>query len=105
MTTRLITITLEVPEGIGIRIGGGPPDDAEPLPPPEWAPPDEPETSFRTIAAARNGPSAGCPVHRVPWRTVPAGVSKRSGRAYAAFLACPEPGCDQRPPISRRTAS
>ena len=69
------------------------------------APPDEPEPAFRTIAAGRNGSSAGCPVHRVPWRQVPAGISKRSGRAYQAFLACPEPGCDERPPMTRRTAS
>ena len=46
-----------------------------------------------------NPQSAGnCPVHRVPWRMVPAGVSKKTGNAYKAFLACPERGCDQRPP-------
>ena len=45
---------------------------------------------------AQNAP-AGCPVHRVPWKTVPAGVSKKTGRKYDAFLACPERGCDQRP--------
>jgi len=102
---RVITITLSIPEGVEVRIGGGPPDD-EPLPPPGWVTPDEPESAFRTIATARNGSAAGvCPVHRIPWRTVPAGVSKRTGREYAAFIACPEAGCDQRPPISRRTAS
>jgi hypothetical protein len=103
--TQVITIRLEIPEGVEVRIGGGPPGD-EPLPPPGWASPDEPEPGFRTIAAGRNGSAAGsCPVHRVPWRTVPAGVSKRTGRSYAAFVACPEPGCDERPPVSRRTAS
>ena len=104
MTTRLITVTLEIPEGVEVRIGGGPPDD-EPLPLPEWAAADEPEPAFRTIAAARNGSAAGCPVHRVPWRQVPAGISKRTGRSYAAFVACPESACDERPPVSRRTAS
>jgi hypothetical protein len=101
---RVITITLSIPEGVAVRIGGGPPDD-EPLPPPGWATPDEPEPTFRTIAAGRSGSAAGCPVHRVPWRTVPAGVSKRTGREYSAFLACGIPGCDERPAVSRRTAS
>ena len=42
--------------------------------------------------------SAGvCPVHRVPWKMIPAGLSKRTNKRYDAFLACPEPGCDQRP--------
>ena len=52
-------------------------------------------TPFR--GAAQNAPTAICPVHRVPWKTVPAGVSKKTGKPYAAFLACPERGCDQRP--------
>jgi hypothetical protein len=102
--TQVITIRLEIPEGIEVRIGGGSPDD-EPLPPPGRATPDEPESAFRTIAAGRNGSSAGCPVHRVPWRNVPAGISKKTGRAYQAFLACGVPGCDERPPVTRRTAS
>ena len=105
---RVITIRLEIPEGVDVRIGGGPPDDAdsEPLPPPTWIASDEPEPAFRTIAAGRNGSPAGvCPVHRVAWKQVPAGISKRTGRSYAAFIACPEPGCDERPPMARRTAS
>jgi hypothetical protein len=43
-------------------------------------------------------PITGCPVHHQPWKTVPAGVSKRTGNAYAAFQACPERDCNQRPP-------
>jgi hypothetical protein len=103
--SQVIVIRLEIPEGVDVRIGAGPPDDAEPLPLPEWAAPDEPEPAVRTIAAARNGSGAGCPVHRVPWRSVPAGISKKTGRSYQAFLACGVPGCDERPPMSRRTAS
>lgn len=47
--------------------------------------------------AAQAAPSGVCPVHRQPWKTVPGGVSKKTGRPYDAFLACPERGCDQRP--------
>lgn len=39
-----------------------------------------------------------CPIHSVPFRTVPAGVSKSTGRPYNAFEACPERGCKERPP-------
>jgi hypothetical protein len=38
-----------------------------------------------------------CPTHNQPWKTVPAGVSKKTGNAYEAFQACPVRGCDQRP--------
>lgn len=40
----------------------------------------------------------GCPVHNVAWKTVPAGISKKTGNAYEAFRACPTAGCTQRPP-------
>jgi hypothetical protein len=104
---RVITIRLEVPEGVEVHIGGGPPDDfgSEPLPPPGWAVPDEPEPSFRTIGVGRNGSGGECPVHRVPWRTVPAGISRRTGRSFSSFVACSAPGCDERPPMTRRSAS
>ena len=99
--TRVITVTITIPEGVEVRMGGGAPDDAddEPLPPATWT---SPEPAFRTIAARRNGSVAGCPVHRVPWRTVPAGVSKRTGRPYSEFQACPERGCDERPTDNAR---
>jgi hypothetical protein len=38
-----------------------------------------------------------CPVHNAPWKTVPAGFSKRTGKAYESFMACPVDRCDQRP--------
>lgn len=38
-----------------------------------------------------------CPVHAKS-KIVPAGVSQRTGKPYSAFWACPEQGCDQRPP-------
>ena len=43
-------------------------------------------------------PNLACPIHHLAWKIVPAGVSKKSGRAYAAFAVCPESGCEQRPP-------
>lgn len=43
-------------------------------------------------------PITHCPVHSVPWKTVPGGVSKKTGRPYGEFQACPIQGCDQRPP-------
>lgn len=39
-----------------------------------------------------------CPIHNVPFKTVPAGVSKSTGRPYNAFEACPERGCKEKPP-------
>lgn len=44
-----------------------------------------------------------CPVHRTS-RTVPAGVSKRTGKAYDAFIACGQAGCDEKPPRAPRPA-
>jgi hypothetical protein len=105
--TRYISITLAIPDGVDVHVEGGPHDrePRETLPPPKSFSPEEPERAFGMIAADRNRSSAGCPVHSLPWRTVPAGTSKRTGRPYQSFLACPEPGCDERPALSRRTAS
>lgn len=38
-----------------------------------------------------------CPIHNLPWKTVPAGTSKKTGRPYSAFQTCPERGCEARP--------
>jgi hypothetical protein len=105
--TRFIRITLEIPDGVEVQFGGSSEDGGgEPLPPPWWAAEDERPAAVRAITAGRAVPPAGsCPIHGSPWRTVPAGVSKKTGRPYAAFAACPELGCDERPAINRRTAS
>ena len=101
--TRVITIKLEIPDDVEVRWEGSP-DDGEPLPLQGWPAP----APFRPATAdARSGPSRAplggvCPVHRVPWRAVPAGVSKKTGRAYSAFQVCPESGCDERPADSAR---
>jgi hypothetical protein len=39
-----------------------------------------------------------CPTHNVPWKLVPAGVSKTSGKAYNAFWSCQVRDCKLRPP-------
>jgi hypothetical protein len=38
-----------------------------------------------------------CPVHLVAWKTVPAGISSKTGKPYNSFTACPVKGCPQRP--------
>lgn len=53
-------------------------------------------TPFRASATGVVPPDY-CPVHKVPWKVVPAGVSKKTGKPYQAFRACSERGCTQRP--------
>lgn len=48
--------------------------------------------------------SVVCPIHQVNWKTVPAGVSKSTGRPYNAFQACPVQGCKERPPKTQSAA-
>ena len=78
-------------------------DDEPPLPTP---PPNLPVTPIMAplppVVAApfqftASTAVTACPVHHQPWKTVPAGVSKKTGRAYTAFLVCQESGCEQRP--------
>ena len=38
-----------------------------------------------------------CPVHHTV-KVVPAGISKRTGASYDAFLSCTERDCQQKPP-------
>lgn len=89
---RTITIQITVPDGVDVAVAQSPApavlDDFENEPlPPEPVP-------FRGAATQRID---GCPVHRVAWKVVPAGVSKSTGRPYEAFRACPERGCKERP--------
>lgn len=44
------------------------------------------------------GPGGVCPIHNSPWKFVPAGTAKATGKPYDAFWACETRGCDQRPP-------
>ena len=42
-------------------------------------------------------PRWSCPTHHSS-KVVPAGVSKKTGKPYQAFVVCGEQGCEQRPP-------
>ena len=39
-----------------------------------------------------------CPLHRQS-KTIPAGISKKSGRPYGSFAACPVPECSEKGPF------
>ncbi len=45
---------------------------------------------------AFSGEASQCPVHKLPWKEVPAGVSK-AGKPYGAFLTCPDFDCREKP--------
>jgi len=72
-----IVITIHVPEGVTVAVGGQRP------------------SAYVPTAAGSNT----CPEHYLPWKHVPAGVSQRTGKSYRAFWACPEIGCNHRPAI------
>ena len=40
-----------------------------------------------------------CPVHHGS-KVVPAGVSRKTGKPYSEFVACSEPGCNEKPPFA-----
>ena len=104
-----IVITLEVPDGTTVTadsIHAEQAHNAEPayvppfvdefIPLPDAIPLPGDPVPFRG-AATNLVPPALCPVHRVPWKQVPAGVSKKTGKPYSAFQVCSVQGCDQRP--------
>jgi len=43
-------------------------------------------------------PRWSCPVHHGS-KVVPAGISRKSGKLYSEFVACSEPGCNEKPPF------
>lgn len=49
------------------------------------------------VQTTNDGQANVCPIHNTPWKVVPAGVSKKTGKPYDAFRACSTQGCDQRP--------
>ncbi len=79
-----IVITVDIPDEAKVTMGGLASDE----PPLPEAPSDIP---LREVA------SGECPIHHVAWKTVPAGVSKKTGKPFEAFRTCPEYGCNERP--------
>jgi len=50
-----------------------------------------------------------CPICSAPFKTVPAGVSQKTGKPYNAFVACSQRGCPGKPgqaapPVSTQVA-
>lgn len=93
---KTIVIQITVPDGAQVQVAtAGVEDDFEhePLPPH----PGEEVPAFRGAATQPMQVAQVCPVHRVAWKTVPAGVSKKTGKPYSEFRACPEQGCNERP--------
>lgn len=56
-----------------------------------------PEQAPSVPARPKSVDGMTCPTHGVPFKLIPAGVSKATGRPYSAFYACPERGCRQKP--------
>ena len=109
---KTITIQISVPDGVEFRVVSGPPPDDfehEPLPDPEHFGPDadlpnghhEPQSLRRdTMAPVAVAPvqvAGACPIHGQPWKVVPGGISKKTGKSYDSFRACPVRGCNEKP--------
>jgi hypothetical protein len=94
-----ITIAIDIPPGATAAFVGGSPDDA--IAPVEQGGSSSPTQLHSLPAPAAPAPSGGpewvCPLHGSS-KWVPPGVSKKTGREYSGFLACPQSGCDQKPP-------
>ena len=94
---KTITIQITVPDGVTVAVAQTPApavlDDFENEP----LPPEPGITPFRGAAVQQPTTQDMCPQHGVAWKTVPAGVSKSTGKAYKSFRACPERGCRERP--------
>ena len=98
MTQRItITVTIDIPQGASVTVGGDQLEDAPWPDAPAHAPLPVPPP-MRPLAA---GPG-DCPVHHVPFTWKEGGVSK-AGKPYDGFYKCGEKNpdgsfCTQRPP-------
>jgi hypothetical protein len=76
----VITIAIQLPDGATARVVGS----NEP-----------PPSTLHELEGAETGWE--CPIHHSV-KTVPAGVSQKTGKPYSSFQACSERGCDEKPP-------
>ena len=99
-----VLITIEVPEGAQVVVDGPPPKpaidqaaaDAGLIDDIPW--PDAELSRTDALAAQEEAKKQWlCPDHGTPAKTVPAGVSKKTGKPYNAFQVCSTKGCEQRP--------
>ncbi len=123
MKTLTITISVEIPDGTSVQVGSGaaapspvapaaprtvpealdPPDSYEHVPWPADAPSLVPAATQifagfdGTAGAPAAAPAWRCPDHGTGAKTVPGGVSKKTGAAYNAFQVCETRGCERRP--------
>jgi hypothetical protein len=78
MSEVVITIRVQAPDGARVVVGSEPPP-----------------STLHELEGAETGWE--CPIHHAV-KTVPAGVSQKTGKPYSSFQACPERGCDEKPP-------
>jgi hypothetical protein len=90
----VLTLFIDIPEGSQVSTPDVDYSDRAPAAVAHSAAADEPELPPIEQLVAQQ---PGCPVHNVPWKTVPAGVSKKSGKPYESFQACSEMGCNEKP--------
>lgn len=76
-----VTITINLPDNAEVVVNGGAASNKPFVEKP--APPK---------------PAGYCPMHDTEWRLVPGGTSKKTGKPYNPFWACPERGCNEKPP-------
>ena len=76
------------------QASGGPIDPEPPFPGPS---PEFRQSRDLPAEPFAPFPRWSCPIHHGS-KVVPAGVSKKTGKPYQAFVACSEPGCNEKPP-------
>ena len=88
------THTVAMQYATTLRQPDGPTDPEPPFPGPSQEFRQSRDLPAEPFAAF---PRWQCPIHHGS-KVVPAGVSKKSGKPYQAFIVCSEQGCDQKPP-------
>jgi len=84
---KTIVITLQVPDGVNVSVG-------------------QSQASSKPFVAREDPPvpNGYCPIHEVPWKLIPAGVSRTkvddqgNPKRFNAFYVCSEQGCNEKPP-------